>query len=81
MRLESEFRIHLQRLLLEQALKFTSHSYAPSTWVRLLQPPSEFSADEALLLCQCSEDHWLAWVPDYGEATLHVSQFGPNCGS
>jgi hypothetical protein len=44
-------------------------------WVRLLQKPSGFSFDEAFLLCQVSFDEWLAWIPDYGEARLHVSQF------
>jgi len=27
-----------------------------------------------LLLCQHSENSWLAWIPDYGEAVVHVSQ-------
>jgi hypothetical protein len=44
-------------------------------WVRLLQLPSAFSFDEAFLLCQVSFDEWLAWIPDHGEARLHVSQF------
>lgn len=46
-----------------------------STWVSLLEPPSAFSYDEALLLCQQSEEEWLAWVPDHGEVVLHVNQF------
>lgn len=77
MRLEAEFRVHLQRLMLEQALGATpiQPEFEPSTWVRLLEPPSDFSSDEALLLCQCSDDRWLAWVPDYGEISLHLDQF------
>lgn len=47
----------------------------PSTWVKLLEVPSSFSFDEALLLCQCSPDSWLAWIPDHGETVLHRSQF------
>lgn len=47
----------------------------PSTWVKLKELPHPFSADEALLLCQESEDDWLAWIPSYGEAKLHRSQF------
>lgn len=47
----------------------------PSTWVKLLELPSPFSFDEALLLCPCSEDKWIAWIPDHGEAVLHTSQF------
>ena len=48
---------------------------APSVWVNLAALPHAFSHSEALLLCQQSEDEWLAWVPDYGETVLHVSEF------
>lgn len=44
-------------------------------WVHLLERPSSWSFDEALLLCQESEYDWLAWIPDYGEATIHLRQF------
>jgi uncharacterized protein YqcC (DUF446 family) len=44
-------------------------------WVRLLHKPSPFSFEEAFLLCQVSFDEWLAWIPDYGQACLHVNQF------
>jgi hypothetical protein len=47
----------------------------PDTWVHLLELPSTYSFDEALLLCQMSADEWLAWIPDHGEAVLHTSQF------
>lgn len=47
----------------------------PSTWVKLLQLPTPYSFDEALLLCQESEERWLAWVPDCGEVVLHRSEF------
>lgn len=47
----------------------------PSTWVKLSEVPSSFCYEEALLLCQCSSDSWIAWIPDYGEAVLHRSQF------
>ena len=46
-----------------------------STWVKLLELPSSFSFDEALLVCQISEDEWIAWIPDHGEAVLNTSQF------
>lgn len=46
-----------------------------STWVKLLELPSTFSFDEALLLCQVTEDEWLAWIPDHGEALLNTRQF------
>lgn len=47
----------------------------PSTWVKLLQLPHPFSFDEALLLCQQSENEWVAWVPDCGEVVLESHQF------
>jgi hypothetical protein len=47
----------------------------PGCWVHLLELPSPFSFDEALLLCQCAEDHWLVWIPDHGEMTLKTHQF------
>lgn len=50
-------------------------AFQPNTWVHLLERPSPFSFDEALLLCQLSESEWSAWIPDCGEAVLHVSQF------
>ncbi|MBD6614703.1 hypothetical protein FNW02_02180 [Komarekiella sp. 'clone 1'] len=46
-----------------------------STWVELLQLPNLYSFDEALLLCAVSEDEWLVWIPDHGEALLHRRQF------
>ncbi|MGI2906135.1 hypothetical protein [Tolypothrix sp. VBCCA 56010] len=46
-----------------------------STWVKLLELPSTFSFDEALLLCQVTEDEWLAWIPDHGEELLNTRQF------
>lgn len=44
-------------------------------WVYLRQLPDSFSHDEALLLTRVSEHEWLAWVPDYGEVTLHSDEF------
>ncbi len=44
-------------------------------WVRLLQHPSPYDFDEALLLCQVSIDEWLAWIPEYGQIQLKVNQF------
>jgi len=54
----------------------------------LRQPPQQFQADtlhlgtsqhvqfdEALLLCQTSENEWVAWIPDHGEAVLNTRQF------
>lgn len=46
-----------------------------STWVELLHLPNSFSFNEALLLCPVSEDEWLVWIPDHGEALLHTKQF------
>ena len=47
----------------------------PNTWVRLLELLNPFCHGEALLLCQHSESEWVAWVPDHGEAIIHISQF------
>lgn len=49
--------------------------FAASTWVRLFNPPTAFSFDEAWLLCECSEEKWLAWIPDYGEILLSTHEF------
>lgn len=50
-------------------------TYNRDSWVKLLQLPHEYSFDEALLLCQESQDSWIAWVPSYGEMRLHRSDF------
>ena len=47
----------------------------PSSWVRLVSPPTAFSFDEAWLLCECSGSQWLAWIPDYGELLLSTDEF------
>ena len=47
----------------------------PHTWVHLLTEFSAFAGEEALLLCQESNLTWLAWIPNYGQANLDVSQF------
>ncbi len=48
---------------------------APSMWVKVFNPPTAFSFDEAWLLCECSEEKWLAWIPDYGEILLSAHEF------
>lgn len=50
-------------------------SFAPSTWVKLTTSFSPFNYEEAMLLCRSSPEEWIAWVPDYGEVVLHLSQF------
>jgi len=55
--------------------KNSAQQCQPDLWVKLLELPSPYSHDEALLLCQVSADEWLAWVPDHGEVTLHISQW------
>lgn len=56
-------------------LKPLQQEFQPDTWVQLLEIPSRFSFDEALLLCRLSADEWVAWIPDHGEAVLNTSQF------
>ena len=55
----------------------SQQEFKADTWVHLLELPSTFSFDEALLLCQISEDEWVAWIPNHGEAVLHTRQFCP----
>ena len=43
-------------------------------WVKLLELPHPLSYDEALLLCPQSEDEWVVWIPDCGEAILQRTQ-------
>ena len=68
-----------RRQNLNWSIKFYPDSlqqeFQADTWVQLLELPSTFSFDEALLLCQLSADEWVAWIPNYGEAVLHVGQF------
>jgi hypothetical protein len=50
-------------------------TYNRDAWVQLLEPPSLYAADEAMLLCQASFNSWVAWVPNHGEVLLNRSQF------
>lgn len=61
----SDLRVASQSELLLQA----------NSWVKLHQPLSAYSFDEALLLCECPDGRWIAWVPDFGEVLLSVEQF------
>lgn len=49
--------------------------FTANSWVQLREIPSSFSHDEALLLCQLSNDEWVAWVPQHGEVVLYTHQF------
>jgi len=44
-------------------------------WVKLLSLPTTYCSEEALLICQQSEQEWLAWIPDYGEILLDRGEF------
>ncbi|XGW00279.1 MAG: hypothetical protein ACAF41_15250 [Leptolyngbya sp. BL-A-14] len=88
MRLETEFRLCLQRQSLEWAFQHSPSdstmaenksqtAIAPSIWVKLHSLPTTYCSDEALLLCQQSERQWLVWIPDYGEILLDRGQFDP----
>ncbi len=50
-------------------------TYTRDSWVKLFDLPSEYSSDQALLLCQESLDTWVAWVLDHGEVLLDRSNF------
>jgi uncharacterized protein YqcC (DUF446 family) len=43
-------------------------------WVQLKEVPSAFAQDEALLLCEISQNQWLTWVPNHGEYLLELSK-------
>lgn len=59
-------------------LKESGHNFQANSWVKLSELPNPYSFDEALLLCEVSRDQWLVWIPDHGEAQLHISQFFVN---
>lgn len=44
-------------------------------WVTLRNAPSDYSHDEALLLCETFPGEWVSWVPGFGELTLSRGQF------
>ena len=46
-------------------------------WVSLFALPSEYADEQALLLCEVDEDHWVTWIPNHGEAELCLRQFCP----
>ncbi len=50
-------------------------TYTRDTWVKLVQRPNEYAADEAKLLCEESTDTWIAWVPDHGVVALDKGHF------
>jgi hypothetical protein len=43
-------------------------------WVQLRDRLSEYSADQALLLCEAESDQWIAWVPNLGQVMLGRDQ-------
>ncbi len=45
------------------------------SWVTLRDLPSDYSYDQALLLCKADRETWVAWVPDHGEIRLDRGQF------
>jgi hypothetical protein len=79
MSLQSEIRANTTTAFAWEKLRAYSTApspeYQPSTWVKLFNPPTAYSFDEAWLLCQLSEEQWLAWIPDYGEILLNINEF------
>ncbi|KAF3884005.1 MULTISPECIES: hypothetical protein [Nostocales] len=64
-----------QELIPSSFILYPSCSLESNNWVTLTELPSPYSFHEALLLCQISQDEWLAWIPDHGEAVLNSNQF------
>lgn len=46
----------------------------PNTWVQVQHDLNAIASQEALLLCR-DANHWLAWIPDYGEIRLDLNEF------
>jgi hypothetical protein len=46
-----------------------------NTWVKLLEPPSPYSFNKALLLYRFCFKEWIAWIPNYGEIRLNENEF------
>ncbi|AFZ27676.1 hypothetical protein Cylst_5676 [Cylindrospermum stagnale PCC 7417] len=64
------FAMQSRRQNLDGLSKSDSPQFPTPAWIHLWELPNPFSFDEALLLCQVSEDEWLVWIPDHGEAIL-----------
>jgi len=64
-----------QAALHPENLQLESFKPVSDLWVSLRNAPSEFSDDEALLLCETFPGEWAAWVHGYGEITLSRGQF------
>ena len=43
-------------------------------WVQLRDRISDYSDDQALLLCEEADGRWVAWVAGYGEVRLTREQ-------
>ncbi len=54
-----------------------SEGFRPESglWVALRNAPSDYSHDEALLLCETFPGEWVSWVPGFGEIMLSRGQF------
>jgi hypothetical protein len=50
-------------------------TYNRDSWVKLNEPPSAYSDEEALLLCEEAPGLWVSWIPGYGEKLLDKSEF------
>lgn len=60
---------------LSEIKEIWQEEFQPNTWVKLLDVPSVYSFDEALLLCRLEDGRWVVWIPDHGEAVLLSSEF------
>jgi hypothetical protein len=71
--------LHPQKWSNSSNISTANQEWQASTWVKLQEPPSPYSHDEALLLCQHSDTEWIVWIPEYGEMLLHRNQFDQAC--
>jgi hypothetical protein len=63
-------------VLLTSPLPGAADAFIPTarTWVKLRERLSEYSSDEALLLCEEANERWMLWVPDFGVAIVGREQ-------
>jgi hypothetical protein len=68
-------REKIRDLSLPSFSEWTPSDWTPATWVKVVNPPTAFAFNEALLLCQTSDNYWMVWIPDHGEILLHTDNF------
>jgi hypothetical protein len=58
--------------LIESFLGQIKEKARSEIWIKISDLPNSFYFDEAILLCQKSENSWIAWIPEHGQIVIHV---------